>query len=115
MGLKANFSLREENAYTHATSTRLALYIEVLNEQGNTANLSVFSEAEYVIKDKNKNTLITKTLGDGITKNGNYFVVFVPREEIDLEGTHFHEFALTDNNTGERLSPVFSEPLFFVN
>jgi hypothetical protein len=73
---------------------------------GSSVSATVFPDAFYVIADKRGEVLIQKTLGDGITVDGDNFKVFIDDGELTFFGNYTHQFSVQDVE-GNILPPVF--------
>lgn len=62
-------------------------------------SLEEYTGAEYTIFDNAGVSLLTLTLGSGVTKNGTDFVVHVPSSALTFTGTYKHQLVAVSSST----------------
>lgn len=71
---------------------------------------NLFSDAFYVIANKRGDILLQKTLGNGVTVDGDLFLVTLDDGELTFFGNYEHQFSVVDT-AGNILPPVFKRKL----
>lgn len=79
---------------------------------GQPIDTALISNAEYIIATKRGELMVCKTLGNGITKDGNDLVTRLDNTDVYFsgKGKFEHQFVIYDNQ-GNKLEPVFKRAL----
>lgn len=77
---------------------------------------SNFTRAEYLLAQLDDTAILQLSLNDGISIDGNQFVITIPATAItdDMLGTYQHQLILY-NSLGEKLPPVFLDKVRIKN
>ena len=89
------------------------ILVPITDSDGNEFDLSAITSATYKILSKNRSkTLLTKQLGDGITRTGNTLTITITKDDSkDIRGDCYHEASITDPIKG--LSTVLNQSIHF--
>ena len=84
-------------------------------ETGDELPANVFTAAEYILHRKGT-VLVHKTLGDGITVQGDEFVTHIDDGEITAKARegYKHQFVVWDQ-TGHKRPPVFNNDVIIID
>lgn len=82
--------------------------VNIVNDSGIVQPITDYTGAEYCIFDSDGNTKVSYSLGNGIAKNGNDFLVTLVDTDMNFTGDFKHQFVPIDS-LGNRLEPVFSD------